>query len=91
MPKKKGRKPVKRLGTKEPLGKNIEISKKNNELLEEIENKELETEDKRESQENNKLKELVLKWNKMEMPDDFYEFLEFCRSINPEDPKSQLK
>lgn len=27
----------------------------------------------------------------MHMPDDFYEFLEFCKSIDVKDPKSKIK
>ncbi len=25
----------------------------------------------------------------MQMPDDFYELLDFCKSINPQNPKSE--
>ena len=39
---------------------------------------------------DNKLRELVLEVNKMQMPEDFYQFFEFCKSINPSDPKSNL-
>lgn len=36
------------------------------------------------------IKELVLEYNQMQMPEDFYELLEFCKSINPENPKDAL-
>ena len=37
------------------------------------------------------IKSLVLEVNQMQMPDDFYDFLEFCKSIDSQDPKSNLK
>ncbi len=37
------------------------------------------------------LKKLVLEHNSgMQMPEDFYELLEFCKNINPNDPKSKI-
>ena len=35
------------------------------------------------------IKEFVLEHNRMQMPDDFYELLDFCKSINPQNPKSE--
>ncbi len=29
--------------------------------------------------------------NQMQMPDDFYDLIEFCKYLNSEDPKSKLK
>lgn len=34
------------------------------------------------------MREFVFQQNKMQMPDDFYELLDFCTTINSEDPKS---
>ncbi len=35
------------------------------------------------------IKEFVFENNKMHMPDDFYEIIEFCRSIDSKNPKSK--
>lgn len=35
------------------------------------------------------IRELVLEHNQMQMPEDFYELLEFCKFINSNDPKSK--
>ena len=35
------------------------------------------------------IRELVLEHNQMQMPEDFYELLDFCKSINSNDPKSK--
>ncbi|CAF0711664.1 unnamed protein product [Brachionus calyciflorus] len=37
------------------------------------------------------IRKLVTETNRMEMPEDFYEFFEFCKSINNSDPKNALK
>jgi hypothetical protein len=37
------------------------------------------------------VKELISEHYQMQMPDDFYEFLEFCKSIDPKDPKRILE
>jgi|LakMenEpi03Aug12_release.lakeMendotaPanAssembly.Ray.scaffolds.fasta_scaffold529709_1 hypothetical protein len=36
------------------------------------------------------VKNLVMEQNKMEMPDDFYDFLEFCKFLKKSDPKNAL-
>ncbi len=36
------------------------------------------------------LKEFVLEVYKLKMPEDFYDFLDFCKSLNPNDPKSLI-
>jgi hypothetical protein len=36
------------------------------------------------------IKSLIFENQKMQMPDDFYDFLDFCKSLKPDDPKSRL-
>ena len=35
------------------------------------------------------MKEFVFEHNSMHMPDDFYEFFDFCKKLDPKDPKSK--
>ena len=37
------------------------------------------------------LHSFVTEQNQMEMPNDFYDFLDFCKSLSPSDPKSNVK
>ena len=37
------------------------------------------------------VKNLIIEQNKMEMPDDFFDFLEFCRFLDKNNPKNALK
>lgn len=37
------------------------------------------------------LKEFVFEHNSMHMPEDFYSFLEFCKQMDPKDPKSRSR
>jgi hypothetical protein len=93
MPKKTRKKSVKRLGAKESLKLGGKVLDKNSDskTIDKKTNEKKEQHDVLKSFEKQKnFKELVLKHNKMEMPDDFYDFLEFCISICPEDPKSMF-
>ena len=37
----------------------------------------------------NDVKELVFEHNSMHRPDEFYDFLDFCKQLDPQDPKSR--
>jgi len=37
------------------------------------------------------IKDLVKEYNKMGMPDDFYELIDFCKSLDPKNPKNALE
>ena len=77
-----------------PFKDDEEVVNKKTKIEENIESKsELVVEAKKELVEQNEddIRKLVLEENKMQMPEDFYDFLEFCKSINKKDPKNALE
>jgi hypothetical protein len=60
-----------------------ELVKQNEEKIAKIETNE--------SENLENIEALIYDHNKMKMPDDFYDFLDFCKSLDSKDPKNALK